>query len=294
MKTGFVSLVGRPNVGKSTLLNNLLEHKIAITSKVSGTTRNIIEGIYNDKDSQIIFIDTPGIHKPQNKLGTLMNNKAYMMAEDVDIVLFLVDVTKEFGKGDNFILEKLKDLNKPIFLILNKVDMIKKDKLLETINNYKDLYDFKEIIPVSALKGDNVLDIITTVKKYLTEGDLYYSVNDITNVSRDFILAEMVREKILELTKDEVPHSVTCIVQNYSEEDNIIHVMVDIIIDRENIKKIIIGHNGSMLKQIGTLARSDMEEFLGKKVYLETFVKTIKDWKDKEKYLNDLGLNEIK
>jgi len=293
MKSGFVSLVGRPNVGKSTLLNSILERKIAITSNVSGTTRNIIQGIYNDDEAQIVFIDTPGIHKPQNKLGTLMNKKAYTMADDVDIVLFLVDVSKGYGKGDNFILERLKELNKPVILVMNKVDTIKKDKLLELINQYKDLYDFTEIVPLSALKGDNVVELIKTIKKYLNEGMKYYSDDEVTNVSRNFMLSEMVREKVLRLTKDEVPHSVTCLVEEYNEEENSVHLRVLVIVDRDNLKKIIIGKNGQMLKEIGTKARIDMEEFLGKKVFLETYVKTIDNWKDREKYLTEFGLNEL-
>lgn len=293
MKSGFVSLVGRPNVGKSTLLNSILERKIAITSNVSGTTRNIIEGIYNDEDSQIIFIDTPGIHKPQNRLGNLMNKKAYTMADDVDVVLFLVDVSKGYGKGDAFILERLKELHKPVILVMNKVDAIKKDKLLELINEYKDLYEFNEIVPLSALKGDNVLELIKTIKKYLPDGVRYYSSDEVTNVSRNFMLAEMVREKVLRLTKDEVPHSVTCLVEEYNEEDDNVHLRVLIIVDRDNLKKIIIGKNGQMLKEIGTKARIDMEEFLGKKVFLETYVKTIDNWKDREKYLTEFGLNEL-
>ena len=293
MKSGFVSLVGRPNVGKSTLLNSILERKIAITSNVSGTTRNIIQGIYNDDEAQIVFVDTPGIHKPQNKLGTLMNKKAYTMADDVDIVLFLVDVSKGYGKGDNFILERLKELNKPVILVMNKVDTIKKDKLLELINQYKDLYDFTEIVPLSALKGDNVVELIKTIKKYLNEGMKYYSDDEVTNVSRNFMLSEMVREKVLRLTKDEVPHSVTCLVEEYNEEENSVHLRVLVIVDRDNLKKIIIGKNGQMLKEIGTKARIDMEEFLGKKVFLETYVKTIDNWKDREKYLTEFGLNEL-
>lgn len=293
MKSGFVSLVGRPNVGKSTLLNSILERKIAITSNVSGTTRNIIQGIYNDDEAQIVFIDTPGIHKPQNKLGTLMNKKAYTMADDVDIVLFLVDVSKGYGKGDNFILERLKELNKPVILVMNKVDTIKKDKLLELINQYKDLYDFTEIVPLSALKGDNVVELIKTIKKYLNEGMKYYSDDEVTNVSRNFMLSEMVREKVLRLTKDEVPHSVTCLVEEYNEEENSVHLRVLVIVDRDNLKKIIIGKNGQMLKEIGIKARIDMEEFLGKKVFLETYVKTIDNWKDREKYLTEFGLNEL-
>ena len=293
MRSGFVSLVGRPNVGKSTLLNNILERKLAITSDVSGTTRNIIQGIYNDEDCQIVFIDTPGIHKPKNKLGTYLNKKAYTMAEDVDIILFLIDVEKGYGKGDSFILEKLKELNKPVILLLNKVDRIKKDKLLQLITEYKDLYDFKEIIPISALKGDNVIDLIKTIKKYLKEDIKYYGEDTITNISNKFMISELVREKILRLTREEIPHSITCYVEEYVEEDKVINIGVVIIVDRDSIKKIIIGKNGSMLKKIGTMARNDIEEFLGKKVFLSTYVKTIKSWREKEKYLTELGLKEL-
>jgi len=293
MKSGFVSLVGRPNVGKSTLLNSILERKIAITSNVSGTTRNIIQGIYNDDDSQIVFIDTPGIHKPQSKLGTIMNKKAYTMADDVDIVLFLIDVEKGYGKGDSFILERLKELNKPIILLMNKVDRVKKDKLLELISEYSKLHDFAEIIPVSALKGINVEDLINTIKKYLNDDTEYYSRDEVTNVSRNFMLGELVREKVLHLTKEEVPHSVTCLVEHFEEDEASAHVMVTIIVDRDNLKKIIIGKNGSMLKEIGSKARKDMEELLCKKVFLETYVKAIENWKDREKYLTEFGLNEL-
>ena len=293
MKSGFVSLVGRPNVGKSTLLNNILERKLAITSDVSGTTRNIIQGIYNDSDSQIVFIDTPGIHKPKNKLGTYLNKKAYTMIEDVDIILFLIDVEKGFGKGDNFILDRLKELKKPVILLLNKVDKVKKDKLLELITEYKDLYNFSEIIPISALKGDNVLDLIKTIKKYLTSDVKYYGEDTITNISNKFMISELVREKILRLTHDEIPHSVTCFVEEYVEENNVINIGMVIIVDRDSIKKIIIGKNGSMLKKIGSMARIDIEELLGKKVFLSTYVKTIDSWREKEKYLTELGLKDI-
>ena len=293
MKCGFVSILGRPNVGKSTLLNKIIGEKLAITSNVSGTTRNIIQGIYNDDDSQIIFVDTPGIHKPQSKLGTIMNKKAYTMADDVDIVLFLIDVEKGYGKGDSFILERLKELNKPIILLMNKVDRVKKDTLLGLINEYKDLHDFVEIIPVSALTGINVEDLINTIKKYLPDSVEYYSRDEVTNVSRNFMLAELVREKVLHLTKEEVPHSVTCLVEHFEEDESTAHVMVTIIVDRDNLKKIIIGKNGTMLKEIGIKARSDMEELLGKKVFLETYVKAIENWKDREKYLTEFGLNEL-
>jgi len=293
MKSGFVGLIGRPNVGKSTLLNAMLERKIAITSHVSGTTRNIIQGIYNDDDSQIVFVDLPGIHKPKNRLGTYMNKKAYTMMEDVDVILFMLDVTEKFGKGDKFILDKIKEIKKPTFLILNKVDLIDRTKLFKIITEYKDLYNFNEIFPISALKSDNTTDLINTIKDYLTDEVKYFPEEDVTNVSRNFMISEIVREKILRLTKEEIPHTVTCVVEEYEELEDIINISVLIIIDRDNIKKIIIGKQGAMLKKIGTYARGDIEEFLGKKVFLSTYVKTIEDWRDKEKYLKELGLNEL-
>lgn len=294
MKSGFVSIVGRPNVGKSTLLNTILERKIAITSNVSGTTRNIIQGIYNDCDSQIVFIDTPGIHKPVNKLGAVMNNQAYQMIDEVDIILFLVDVTQPFGKGDQFVLDKIKDLNKPVFLLLNKIDLIEKTKLFELITKYNELYDFKEIIPISSIKNDNIEDLINTIKKYLPREGILYDPEMITNISRDFYIAEVVREKLLRLTKDEVPHTVTCLVESFEDFDKYYEINVLIIVDRENLKKIIIGKNGQMLKKVGTYARSDIEEFLGKQVNLKTYVKVIEDWREKEKYLRELGFYELK
>ncbi len=294
MKSGFVSIVGRPNVGKSTLLNTLLESKIAITSNVSGTTRNVIEGIYNDDDSQIVFIDTPGIHKPVNKLGNIMNNQAYHIIDEVDVVLFLIDVTKPFGKGDTFILNKIKELDKPIILLLNKIDLIDKKKLLSIITEYSNLYDFSEIIPISSLKNDNIDDLINTIKKYLPREELLYSRDMVTNISRDFYISEVVREKLLRLTKDEVPHTVTCVVESFEEDENIINIGVLIIVDRENLKKIIIGKDGQMLKKVGTYARSDIEEFLGKQVNLKTYVKVIENWREKEKYLKELGFYELK
>lgn len=222
-----------------------------------------------------------------------MNKKAYTMIDDVDIVLFLIDVTKDFGKGDNFILEKLKLLNKPVLLVLNKVDLIDKRKILELINRYKDLYDFKEIIPISATKYDNIDDLIKTIKKYLPHNEKYYNDDEITNISKNFLIAEIVREKLLNLTTKEVPHTITCVVESFEDMDNYIDIGVLIIVDRDNLKKIIIGKNGSMLKKVGILARVDIEELLGKKVNLKTYVKTIEDWREKEKYLNELGFNEL-
>lgn len=293
MKCGFVSLVGRPNVGKSTLLNSLLGMKLAITSNVSGTTRNVIQGIYNDEDSQIIFVDTPGIHKPTHKLGTLLNKKAYNSTEGVDVILFLVDISKGFGKGDEFVLNRIKDKGVPVFLLLNKIDQVKnKEVLLGEISKLKELYDFAEIIPISAMKKDNINVLVNCIKKFLPESEAIYSENELTNVTTRFIMAELVREKIMELTHDEIPHSVTCYVENYEEDDKVVHIQVLVVVDRDNLKKIVIGKNGSMLKEVGSRARFDMEKFLGKKVFLETHVKTLKDWRDQEKYFLELGLKE--
>lgn len=293
MKCGFVSIVGRPNVGKSTLLNSILGMKLAITSNVSGTTRNVIEGIYNDDTSQIIFVDTPGIHKPNDKLGNLLNKKAYTNTEGIDVILFLVDAKSGIGKGDRFILEKIKNKNIPIYLLLNKIDLVKnKEDLLKQIEQIKDEYEFKEIIPISAMKKDNINTLIECLKKDMPESEKIYSEEDLTNVTTRFIMAEFVREKVLELTHDEIPHTVTCYVENYEEEKDLVRIQVLIVVDRDNIKKIIIGKQGSMLKEIGIRARKDMEEFLGKKVYLETYVKTLKNWRDQEKYFIELGLKD--
>ena len=250
MKCGFVSIVGRPNVGKSTLLNNILERKIAITSNKAGTTRNIIEGVYNDEDSQIVFVDTPGIHKPRHKLENVLNKKAYAMTKDIDLVLFLVDIKDGFGRGDEFILDKLKQENRDVILILNKIDKINnKELLLEEINKLKDLYDFKEIIPISSTKNINIDELIKTIKKYLKDDMPYFSEDYITNLPTNMMVTELVREKILRLTEEEVPHSVTCYLETYDEEENIVNLGVLIVVDRDNLKKIIIGKNGSMLKK---------------------------------------------
>ena len=292
MKCGFVSIVGRPNVGKSTLLNSLIGMKLAITSNVSGTTRNIIEGIYNDSDSQIVFVDTPGIHKPVHKLGNIMNKKSYNSVDGINAIMFLIDSTKGFGKGDLFILNRIKDKGVPILLILNKIDLIKdKSVLLDAITKINDIYKFEEIIPISA-KRNNLGDLIKTIKKYLIDSDKLYDDEELTNVSTRFIMGEFVREKILELTRDEIPHEVTCLVENYNEDEDIVHIQVLIVVDRENIKKIIIGKNGSMLKEVGSRARYDMEKFLGKKVFLETYVKTMKDWRNQDRLLKELGLDD--
>lgn len=292
MKTGFVSIIGRPNAGKSTLINTIIGSKVAIVSNKAHTTRNNIQGIYNDDESQIIFIDTPGIHKPVQTLGKYMNKQSYYSIEDADVILFMIDATEKLGKGDKFILEKLKEEKAPVFLILNKVDKIKKELLFPMIEEYNKLFDFKEIIPISALKDDNVNDLIKTIKKYLNEGEKYYPEEYYTDKSINFMVSELVREKVLRLTNEEVPHAVTCVVENYEDNGSSVHINILVIVEREGIKKILVGHNGSMIKEIGTQARSEIEELVGKKVYLELFVKVINNWREKEKYLIEFGFKD--
>ncbi len=290
MKSGFVSIIGRPNTGKSTLLNTLVNNKIAIVSDVAGTTRNSIHGVYNDKDTQIVFVDTPGIHKPVDKLGKELNKEAYNSLDDIDVILFLVDASSGLGKGDKFIINALKNIEVPVILILNKIDKMNDEQIMSSINTYKDLYDFAEIIPISALKNDNVDRLIKVLKTYLNDNVKYYDDGIITNASKYFLASEFVREKILSLTNDEVPHSVTCVTTSYQEKANIVNISVDIIVSRSSLKKIIIGKHGSMLKEIGSRARVDIENRLGKQVYLELYVKTIENWRDKERYLKEFGI----
>ena len=230
MKVGFVSIVGRPNAGKSTLINSIIGSKVAIVSDKAHTTRNNIQGIYNDHDSQIIFIDTPGIYNPMHKLGKNMNSQSYYSIEVSYVILFMVDATEKIGKGDKFILEKLKEVDSNVFLVLNKVDRIKKENLFPMIEEYNKLFDFKEIIPISALKKDNIDDLIKTIKKYLDEGERYYSEDYYTDKSINFMVSEIVREKVLNLTHEEVPHAVTCVLEKYEEEKNSIHINVLIIV----------------------------------------------------------------
>jgi GTP-binding protein Era len=292
MKSGMVSIVGRPNVGKSTLLNEILNKKIAITSDKAGTTRNLILGVYNDEDSQIVFVDTPGIHKPQHKLGKVLNDKAYLMTSNIDLILFMVDISKGFGKGDRFVLDRIKDTNTDIILLLNKIDNLNKEELIKRIDEIKDVYDFKEIIPVSAIKKINIKDLMNTIKKYLPNEGKFYEDDYVTNQPMSLIISERVREKVLRLTHDEIPHTVTCVIDSLDEDDKLISAGVTIVVDRENLKKILIGKQGSMLKEIGTKARLDLEEYFNKKVFLSLYVKVIKNWRDRDNLINELGLKD--
>lgn len=293
MKSGFVSLVGRPNVGKSTLLNSIMGRKIAITSNKPQTTRNIIQGIYNDEESQIVFVDTPGIHKPNHKLGKILNRQAYYSINDVDIILMLVDGSEALGLGDKYIIEKLKEVDKPVILVINKIDKLNNDQIMKKIIEYKDLYDFKEIVPLSALKNKNTNEIIKTIKLYLIDEFKYFEEGMVTNKPVSFMISEIVREKVFNNVDDEVPHSLTCITESIENKKESSNINVAIIVDRDSLKKIIIGKQGSKLKDVGIESRKEIEELIGKRVYLNLFVKTIKNWRDKEKYLQEFGYQDF-
>ena len=291
MRSGFVSIIGRPNVGKSTLLNALINAKVAITSNKAQTTRNIIQGIYNEPDVQIVFVDTPGIHKPVSKLGKVLNKQSYSLTKDVDAILLVVDAKDGLGKGDKFIIDSLEKSKSPVILVLNKIDRMTTADLMQRINEYKDLFAFADIVPVSALKKDNINRLISVVKNYLTDNVKYFSDDIYTSSSVKFMVSEIVREKLLNVTEEEVPHSLTCYTTSYNDKGSIVDISVDIIVDRDSIKKIVIGKKGDRLKEIGTIARLEIEKLIGKKVYL--YVKTVKNWKEKEKYLSELGFMDF-
>ncbi|MDM5190011.1 GTPase Era [Bacillus sp. DX4.1] len=292
-KSGFVSIIGRPNVGKSTFLNRIIGQKIAIMSDKPQTTRNKIQGVYTENDSQVIFIDTPGIHKPQHKLGDFMVKMAQTTLKEVDIVLFMVNAAEGFGRGEEFIIEKLQETKQPVFLVINKIDQVHPEKLLELIDQYRKLYDFAEIVPISALDGNNIEALIGAIKKYLPEGPQYYPENQVTDHPERFIIAELIREKVLHLTREEVPHSVAVVIDAIQKrEGGAVYVNATIIVERPSQKGIIIGKQGKMLKEVGKRARFDIEALLGSKVFLEVWVKVQKDWRNKMSHLRDLGFRE--
>ena len=293
MKSGFIGLVGRPNVGKSTLVNAIIGKKVAITSDKPQTTRNIIQGIRTDEDSQMVFVDTPGIHKPKNRLGKVLNKQAYFTLNDVDVILLLVDITSPLGKGDMFVLDVLKNVKVPVILVINKIDKLPREEILKKIDEYKDLYNFDEIVPISAYKKDNVDRLISILKNKLTDNIKYYDEDMYTDKPVNFMVSELIREKILDLTQEEVPHSVSVVVEQMKYNRDAVNIQATIIVDRENLKKILVGKNGSMIKEIGIRSRMEIEPFLGKNVYLELFVKVIPRWRDREKFLNEIGFKEF-
>ncbi len=293
-KSGFISIIGRPNVGKSTFLNRVIGQKIAIMSDKPQTTRNKVQGVLTTDDAQLIFIDTPGIHKPKHKLGDFMMKVAQNTLKEVDLVLFMVNAEEGFGRGEEFILEKFQTVKTPIFLVINKIDQIHPDQLLPIIESYKEKYLFKEVFPISALEGNNVQQLLEKIKTYLPEGPQFYPADQVTDHPERFIVSELIREKALHLTREEIPHSLAVVIDKMErrENKNIIHVMATIIVERDSQKGIIIGKQGSMLKEIGKRARVDIENLLGSKVFLELWVKVQKDWRNKMSQLRDFGFNE--
>ncbi|SDM88900.1 GTP-binding protein Era [Paenibacillus sp. yr247] len=289
-KSGFVAIIGRPNVGKSTLMNQIIGQKIAIMSDKPQTTRNKIHGVYTSNNGQIVFLDTPGIHKPTSKLGDYMSKVAHGTLGEVDAVLFLVDVADGIGGGDRYIIEQLKHIETPVILVLNKIDLVQPEALLAIITNYKDLYNFSEIVPVSALKGNNVTTLLEQIVRYLPEGPQYYPADQITDHPEQFVCAELVREKILHLTREEIPHSIAVQIEDMRVEPNgIVHISAVIFVERDSQKGIVIGKQGSLLKEIGRQARRDIETLLGSKTFLELWVKVKKDWRNQDRVLRDLG-----
>ena len=290
-KSGFVALIGRPNVGKSTLLNFLVGQKVAIMSPQPQTTRNKISGIYTDDQEQIVFIDTPGIHKPKNKLDDFMDKSSYSALDEVDVVLFMVE-PEPAGKGDQNIAELLKKIKKPVFLVINKIDKVHPDKLLSIIDSYKNLGDFAEIVPISASQGNNVSELIKTIAKYLPEGPQFYDADQLTDRPEYFIVAELIREQVLKLTHEEVPHATAVVVDRMRDhEGGKLQIEATIYVERPGQKGIIIGKKGQMLKQIGIAARQEIEALLGEKVNLRLWVKVQKNWRSDPAFLKSIGYN---
>ncbi|WP_064091456.1 GTPase Era [Rossellomorea aquimaris] len=293
-KSGFISIIGRPNVGKSTFLNRVIGQKIAIMSDKPQTTRNKVQGVYTTDEAQMIFIDTPGIHKPKHKLGDFMMKIAQNTLREVDVILFMVNAEEGLGKGDHFIIEKLKGVKTPVFLILNKIDQIHPDELLPMIQQYNDLYPFTATVPISALEGNNVDNLLSLLKEHLPEGPQFYPADQITDHPERFIVSELIREKVLHLTREEIPHSIAVMIDKMERKEGkgLIDVMATIIVERDSQKGIVIGKQGAMLKEVGKRSRVDIENLLGSKVYLELWVKVQKDWRNRSSTLRDFGFND--
>lgn len=292
-QSGFVAMIGRPNVGKSTLLNHIVGQKIAIMSDKPQTTRNRIQGVYTTDQAQVIFLDTPGIHKPKSKLGQQMVKTAINTLQEVDCILFLIDASEGSGAGDRFIIEKLKEVRTPVFLIMNKIDKVHPETLLPLMDEYRQLYDFAEIVPISAANGNNIQPMLASLLNYLPNGPQYYPEDQVTDHPEQFICAELIREKILHLTREEVPHSIAVQIEEMRrEESGTVYISAVIFVERDSQKGIIIGKRGALLREVGTSARQDIELLLGSKVFLELWVKVKKDWRNQDRILKELGLEE--
>ncbi|MGO4062150.1 GTPase Era [Staphylococcus pseudintermedius] len=292
-KSGFVTIIGRPNVGKSTFVNRVIGHKIAIMSDKAQTTRNKIQGVMTQQDAQIVFLDTPGIHKPKHKLGDYMMKVAKNTLSEIDAVMFMINVNEEIGRGDEYIMEMLKTVKTPVFLVLNKIDLVHPDALMPRIEQYQRYMDFAEIIPISALEGHNVDHFINVLKSYLPEGPQYYPDGQISDHPEQFVVSELIREKILQTTSEEIPHAIGVNVERMTQEsEDRVHIEAVIYVERDSQKGIVIGKGGKKLKEVGKRARLDIEHLLGSKVYLDLWVKVQKDWRNKSSFIKQMGYVE--
>ncbi|MFI5174051.1 MAG: GTPase Era [Terriglobia bacterium] len=292
-KSGFVAIIGRPNTGKSTLLNRLVGEKVAIVSPVPQTTRNQIRGVFNCPEGQIVFIDTPGIHKPFHRMNQRMMKMVYAALEGLDLVLLIVDTSAPFGEGDRFVLNLLRERGLPSFLLLNKIDLIQKTALLPLMGRYSTELNWLEVIPLSALTGENVSLLLDRIVAVLKEGPCYFSQDEYTDQPERALAAEFVRERILCHTREEVPHSVAVVIEKFEEGPRLVRIYAAILVERDSQKGILIGQKGRMLKQIGTEARIELERLLNTKVYLELFVKVRPNWRDDEAALDEIGITKI-
>lgn len=292
-KSGFIAIIGRPNVGKSTFLNHVVGQKIAIMSDKPQTTRNKIQGVVTTDEYQMVFIDTPGIHKPKHRLGDFMVKIAEDTLNEVDAIMFMIDAEKGYGRGDQFIIDRLVSVKTPVFLIINKIDLVKPEDLLLLIDEYRKKADFQEIIPISALQGNNINRLLEVLVEYLPDGPQYYPPDHVTDHPERFIITEFIREKALHWTREEVPHSIAVALDSMEKrKDGTVYIQATIITERNSQKGIIIGKQGKMLKKIGQEARIDIERLLGSKVYLELWVKVKKDWRNRSSDLFELGFRK--
>lgn len=293
MRSGFVALIGRPNAGKSTLLNALINAKIAIVSDKPQTTRSEIRGMYNCEDGQIVFTDTPGIHKPQHRLGTRLNKQATSVMQGVDLVYLVVDGSVESASGDAYVLRMLENIDVPVFLILNKMDSVNRETILPLLQVWQEKYPFAEFFPISAKEDNDFTDLIKTTISYLPEGEPLYPTDIITDEKENFLLAEIIREKVLQATEEEVPHATAVYIENKEFQKKAAHIQAVILVERQGQKGILIGKEGQMIKRISSLARKEMEEYLQKKVYLDIFVRVEEEWRNKDKQITEYGYGYI-
>ncbi|WP_017380134.1 GTPase Era [Paenisporosarcina sp. TG-14] len=293
-KSGFISIIGRPNSGKSTFLNRVIGQKIAIMSDKPQTTRNKVQGVLTTDKQQMIFIDTPGINEPRHKLGDFMLKVAKNTLREVDAILLMVDSTDRIGKQDRYILEMLKGNETPVFLVMNKIDLIHPDKLLSVIESFRKEYDFADVLPISALEGINIEKLLEVLTGYLPEGPQYYPADQVTDHPERFIISELIREKVLHLTHEEIPHSIAVVIEKIKREEDseMIRINATIMVERDSQKGIVIGKKGALLKEVGVRARKDIEMLLGTKVFLELWVKVQKDWRNKKIHLRDFGFRD--